>query len=324
MKLYNSILTRVFTNCNFYVINLWYLENKNKIEKNFYNFDILMSGTLRQRDKDVLEILYLEYYAEKELDLTYILEIYNIGEKPFPQYEEFAEYCQKKAETDIIKKIIAFIAEPSQNPMITYDFYNSECKKINAEFIMPFSKNILYKNNTHVKKRDIMQKPIFENELSFVGKYYPVMCQDFKEMLCYKVLEKILGSNDMNGMYFQFREKGWIYTGLSGYIIENNFFYTGTIMQYNYERETTIIKAIETFRFSAENFAEAKNLVLDDYKYSVLQYGEIFALLPYRLQLFNINVSDFELCVRNITEDEIKLKLRQLCKQGYNVRMKVV
>lgn len=324
MKLYNSILTRVFTNCNFYVINLWYLENKYKIEKNFYNFDILMSGTLRQRNNDILEILYLEYYAEQELDLTYILEIYNIGKKPFPQYEEFAVYCQKKVETDIIKKIIAFIAKSYKNPMITYDLYNSECEKINGQFIVPFSKNVLYKNNTHVKKRDIMQKSISENELIFIGKYYPVMCQDFKEMLCYKVLEKILGSNDINGMYFQFREKGWIYTGLSGYVIENNFFYTGTIMQYNYERELTIIKAIETYRFSVEDFVEAKNLVLDDYKYSVLQYGEMFALLSYRLQLFNTNISDFELCVQNITEDDIELKLRQLCKQGYNVRMKVV
>lgn len=95
-------------------------------------------------------------------------------------------------------------------------------------------------------------------------------------------------------------------------------------MQYNYERELTIIKAIETYRFSVEDFVEAKNLVLDDYKYSVLQYGEMFALLSYRLQLFNTNISDFELCVQNITEDDIELKLRQLCKQGYNVRMKVV
>ena len=252
------------------------------------------------------------------------MEIYNIGKKPFPQYEEFAVYCQKKVETDIIKKIIAFIAKSYKNPMITYDLYNSECEKINGQFIVPFSKNVLYKNNTHVKKRDIMQKSISENELIFIGKYYPVMCQDFKEMLCYKVLEKILGSNDINGMYFQFREKGWIYTGLSGYVIENNFFYTGTIMQYNYERELTIIKAIETYRFSVEDFVEAKNLVLDDYKYSVLQYGEMFALLSYRLQLFNTNISDFELCVQNITEDDIELKLRQLCKQGYNVRMKVV
>lgn len=321
MRLFNTILTRVFTDCNYQVLKLWYSNIKCKLEENFYVNNILMSGVVKRRDNDVVEILYLKYYAEEELDPSSVLKIYNIGKKTFPDYKQFTYYCQNNSEKDIVNRIIRNIVQDSEVEIKNSEAYDLENRKIKIQLQKPFTNSVMYKQ-TRKSKLVELQESIEKNELAFVGIYDSVLYQNFKEMLCYKLLEKIFGSNDTNGIYFIFRERGWIYTGLSGFVIENDFFYSGAIMQYDLEHETAIKKAIKEFEFSNEDFMEAKNMVLDDFRYSKFQYGDAFALLPYKSRV--AEADNYESCIKSITENEVRVKQKQICTEALKLRMKVI
>lgn len=321
MRLFNSILTRVFSDCNYHVLKNWLASNKGRLEENFYLNNILMSGTVKKTDNDVIEILYLKYYAEEELSPAQILKIYNAGEKIFPDYEQFILFCQDNREKDLINRIIRHILQEPENKIENSETYDIECRKIIAQSQNSFWDSISCKA---ARKRKIfeIQESIEEQELAFIGLYSSVKYRNFREMLCYKLLEKIFGSNDINGVYFCFRERGWIYSGLSGFIIENDFFYTGAIMQYNSEHEVAINKAIEDFEFSTEEFEEAKNLLIDDFRYSELQFGKAYTLLPYKFKV--AEPDNYEECIRSITEHDLRIKQKEISSNGFNLRMKVI
>lgn len=321
MRLFNSILTRVFFDCNYHVLKNWFISNKSRLEENFYLNNILMSGTVKKAGNDAIEILYLKYYAEEELGQTQILTIYNAGEKILPDYEQFIRFYQDKRENDLVNRIIRNISQEPENKIENSETYDIECGKINAQLHNSFCDPVFCKATKERRMFEI-QESIEEQALAFIGLYSSVKYCNFKEMLCYKLLEKIFGSNDINGVYFCFRERGWIYSGLSGFIIENDFFYTGAIMQYNSEHEATINKAIEEFEFSAEEFEEAKNLLIDDLRYSELQYGKAYTLLPYKLK--TAEPDNYEICIRSITELDLRIKQKEISSNGFNIRMKVI
>lgn len=322
MKLFSTVITRVFKECHYDIVKLWYAENINAIEANFYRKEILMSGTVKKRGRDTLEIVYLKYYAKEIIDLSEVLEIYLTGAKKFPTYYQYVNYIHKSTEKDIINKIIKRISPESERVIINEEAYDSECKHIEEQFSNPFINYIIPQA---VKKQNIYSirpETVEKNELAFIGNFIITSYNDFGEMLCYKILEKILGSNDVNGVYYPFRKKGWIYTGLSGFVIESNVFYSGAILQYDEERGKQIMNAIESFEFSIKEFEVAKRMVCDDYYYAAFQFGEEFALLPYRLQVENAN--DFKEHLNRVTISEVKIKLQQLCTQGMKIRMRVV
>ncbi len=321
MRLFNSILTRVFSDCNYHVLKNWLASNKGRLEENFYLNNILMSGTVKKAGNDAIEILYLKYFAEEELSQTQILTIYNAGEKILPDYEQFILFYQDKRENDLVNRIIRNISSEPENKIENSEIYDMECRKIKAQLQNSFCDSVLCKA---AKEREIfeIQESIEEQELAFVGLYSSVKYWDFREMLCYKLLEKIFGSNDINGAYFCFRERGYIYSGLSGFMIENDFFYTGAIMQYNSEHEVAISRAIRDFEFSTEEFEEAKNLLIDDFRYSELQYGKTYTLLPYKLK--TAEPDNYEECIRSITEHDLRIKQKEISSKGFNLRMKVI
>lgn len=321
MKLFNVILTRGFIDCNYWVLKFWYANNRYKLEENFYNSNILMSGAMKKTRNDVVEILYLKYFAEKELSIVDVFNIYNMGNKIFPDYNQFISNYQVNSEKDIVNMIIKRITHKSEIEVINREDYNSMCNKIYAQLQNSFSASVLHKPIDKIKLVEVQER-LEEKELAFIGIYFSVEYQDLNGMLCYKLLEKIFGSNDANGVYYLFRERGWIYTGLSGFVIENNIFYTGAIMQYDLEHEAVIKKAIEEFEFCTKEFEEAKKMLLDDFRYTKFQYGETFALLPYNLQI--ADVGNFEMCVQDIEEDEVREKQKQICLNGFKLRMKVI
>ena len=146
--------------------------------------------------------------------------------------------------------------------------------------------------------------------------------EDFGEMICCKILEKLFGSNDIYGIYYKLRKRGWIYTGLSGYVIEESLFYSGAIMQYNEEREKEILMLLERLTCSFKEFENAKKMVLDDYKYSIFQYGEEFAMLPYKLQ--DGSAEDFETQLARIKIENVEDELKYVYSHRRIVRMKVI
>lgn len=322
MKLFSSVLTRFFTGCNYDIVKLWHTKNIGEIESNFYRKKILMSGTVKKRGSDTLEIVYLKYYAEEMIDSIKVLQIYSCGIKKFPSYYQYVKYIQERTENDIVNRIIKKISPECESLKINRENYDLECKQIEKQFFNPFINyippQVVKRNNISSFQSDALQK----NELAFIGKAIMASYSDFKELLCYKVLEKLLGSNDVNGVYFSFRKQGWIYTGLSGFVIESNFFYSGAILQYNEEHANQIMNAIESFEFSIKEFENAKKMVCDDYYYAVFQFGEEFALLPYKLQVENaINLEEH---LSKVTISEVRIKLHQLCSQGMRIRMRVV
>lgn len=324
MSLINTVLIRNFEKCNFSILKSWYDINKNIIEENFYKNDILVSGTIRDRVDSTIEILYLKYFAEKPLHSKEILHIYSIGEKIFPTYEEYSLLAKSNDEIDLTKKIIQKLVPSTESTIVNTGKYYEECEKIKLNLSNPFVSSVSPKKKNIKQSSGIKCKAevIKEKELSFVGIVLYISADSFRNMICYKILEKIFGSNDIYGMYFRFRERGWIYTGLSGYVIEKNIFYTGAIMQYNKEHEREILTYLDTFSFSVKEFENAKNMVFDDYRYSLLQYGEEFTLLPYRLQIENAN--DFEDCLSKIAVEDVEKVYTYLHEYGTKIRMKVI
>lgn len=322
MKLYNIILFRSFKDCNYDVFKAWYHRNKGKIEENFYHNDILMSGVVKERDGEVLEVLYLKYYADEKIKPECVLQIYSTGQKDFPDYTNFMSFLQNQQEKAIVNKILEKIIKTSKKTILNAKEYHSECLKIDACFNTPFVNFVTPQKKIKQEIKSVIQETIMENELSFVGVASVTMANSFKEMLVYKILEKLFGANDTNGIYYEFRERGWIYTGLSGYVIEKNFFYSGAMLKYHIGHEEEIIRKIEIFRVSEKEFENAKKDVLDDYKYSVFQYGLEFTLLPYKLQIKDI--SRIEQCLELITISEVRKKLDQIRVNGQMIRLKVM
>lgn len=322
MKLFNVILFRIFKGCNCEVLKAWYGRNKKKIEENFYQNDILMSGVIKEREGEVLEVLYLKYYAEEKLKSDRILDIYSIGQKDFPEYIDFTKFFQNQQDKDIINQILRKIIYASKPRVLSEEEYVSECLKVKKFFVSPFVESVKVHKKVEVDKENVKQEIIAENELAFIGIYSVCIADTFEEMLIYKILEKLFGANDINGIYHEFRERGWIYTGLSAFIIDKNCFYSGTIMQYSREREEEIIEKIKNICFSSEEFDSAKKLVLDDYKYSVFQYGVEFTLLPYKLQ--TEEVTEFVTCLETINISDVMRKIHQIQTDGQRLRLKVM
>lgn len=322
MKLHNTILFRSFKDCNYMILKAWYCKNKEKIEENFYQKDILMSGVIKERDGEVLEVLYLKYYADEEIKSDYIFKIYFTGQKDFHDYVSFMKFSQRRQEKDIVNKILGKIMQVSDTVILDAREYRSECLKIKTNFCIPFTNSVIPQKRSSLDIKRIGKESITENELSFVGVVSITRNNNFKEMIGYRILEKLFGANDTNGIYFGFREIGWIYTGLSGYVIDKSFFYSGAIMQYHKVHEEKVIRKIRTFSFSEKEFENAKRLVLDDFKYSIFQYGLEFTLLPYKLQ--SGTVTDFEQCLKVVNANDVRSKLKEICINGQELRVRVI
>lgn len=65
-----------------------------------------------------------------------------------------------------------------------------------------------------------------------------------------------------------------------------------------------------------------KKMVLDDYKYSIFQYGEEFAMLPYKLQ--DGSAEDFETQLARIKIENVEDELKYVYSHRRIVRMKVI
>lgn len=322
MKLFNVILFRIFKNCNYEILKAWHNRNKKQIEENFYQNDILVSGVIKERDGELLEVLYLKYYAEEKLKSDRILDIYSTGQKDFPDYIDFMKYSQNHQDKDIVNKILGKIMQTSKQRELSAQDYASECLKIERFFTTPFVDSVKANKQVGIDKKSMKLEIIAENELAFVGMISVSTANTFKEMLIYKMLEKLFGANDTNGIYYEFREQGWIYTGLSGFIIDKNYFYSGVIMQYDKEHEKEVIHKIKNISFSIKEFDDAKKLVLDDYKYSIFQYGMEFTLLPYKLQIEE--ATEFVACLETINLNEVMQRVNQVQMDGQRLRLRVM
>lgn len=322
MEIYNTVLTRSFSNCNYTIVKIWYEKNKKKIEYSFFENNILASGTIKKIGKSIIEVLYIKYYSEKLLDLKEIHAIYNQAKTQLPVYEDYLAYIKKNRETDVVNKIIKHITYTSlDEEYLSPDIFNMYSEKMRTQLIVPFVyKNSYLPSNENLKMNDI-QETVYESDLAFIGKYLCINKVSLKTMLSHKLLEKLFGSCEQEGLYFQYREKGWIYTGLSGYICDSDIFYSGAILQYNAEHEQRIMESIVGFEFNSSDLKKAKEMVLDDYRFTVFQYGTEFALLPYNMKLggkFN-----FEEEIENIAEDDVQFYKNEICCKGCNIRMKV-
>jgi len=322
MKIYNTILTREFEECDYKILRLWYKKNKALFEKNFYENDILMSGTIKVQTNNVLEILYLKYFSEKEIDVKEALRIYLTGEIIFPTYEDYILTNQGDLELDVVNKIIRRIIPVHTTQIANKEQYYDECSKIKAVLNKSFSHFLDSRKKLQVNTPYSILDIVKEKELSFVGIAAKMLPEDFGEMICCKILEKLFGSNDIYGIYYKLRKRGWIYTGLSGYVIEESLFYSGAIMQYNEEHEKEILMLLERLTCSFKEFENAKKMVLDDYKYSIFQYGEEFAMLPYKLQ--DGSAEDFETQLARIKIENVEDELKYVYSHRRIVRMKVI
>lgn len=322
MKIYNTIFTRDFETCDYRLLRFLHKKNKSGLETNFYYNDILMSGTIKVKDNNALEILYLKYFSENEIDENEALKIYHSTKFIFPTYEEYLRENQRDIELDVVNKIIRRIAPIQTTQIFNRQQYYDECSKIQTMLHKPFSSSFETRKRIKVNMSYMLSDIIKEKELSFIGIAAPMEPKDFEEMICCKILEKLFGSNDVFGIYYEFRKRGWIYTGLSGYVIDENFFYSGVIMQYNIEHEKEILQCLEEVKYSPEDFDNARKMFLDDYKYSVFQYGEEFAMLPYKMQYES--AKDFEAQLNHINIDNVENMLHDVYINKQIVRMKVI
>lgn len=81
----------------------------------------------------------------------------------------------------------------------------------------------LFKNDSYLKKIEVknyLEKPAIGNFVFMGYGFQMVKRLNITDFLCIKIFEKILGDNESSSVYFEFRNRGDIYTAITQFFFE--------------------------------------------------------------------------------------------------------
>lgn len=266
-----------------YLLQCFVQKNKEKVEFQFYKHNMICVWNAKG-------ILFVMAENGMHLGAEEINRIFRqcILEFSIPDYEEYCTYLQRLTKkADIIRKLIDVLSG-QEIEILEEDVYHRQMHEVLEAMHTPFQLGIQFEEAVRDSKESIrtteeeMKIDVQEHKLAFMGGYYLTeTAGELKKLLCYKIMEKIFGTNETDGVYFPLRCEGKIYTAVSSFVMDNELLLTGVMADYSPKLLEETVSYAKNVTLTQELFQSAKRRVIDDIKFVAFQYGEIFAVLPY-------------------------------------------
>lgn len=288
-------------------------ENKRKLELEFYKNNMIARWNYKSNSQsNGCEMLYVMYEKTQIVNKEIVNEIFrkSIAQFAIPSYTEYKIYISEIiSSSDIIKHMINSLTgeKVEELPEDVYDKQSrSLLKKMSVPFVLGIHTIEGGKKNFRAMQSGEICK-VSNDNLAFMGQYcFSTTRKKLDEIMGYKVLEKMYGSNEVTGIYFPLRCEGKIYLAVSSFVMEEGLFITGVMANYSKELHYSVMKASETILISEQLLENSKRLLMDDIRYVAYQYGELVALLPYVYAIGKeINLQDLIKCIENIQLSDV-------------------
>lgn len=268
------------------VLRLFFIKNRDKFQAELYKNNIIGTWNCINDIGKKKVIINLIHYNNINIDTQYLKRIignviYNSEQASYEEYVEFKE----KGSINIMKNVIAKIAPESCNDkQINSDEYYNQIKIIDKILLEDFSVvSENYEKMSQLQYDDCLDE-VSQGKLCFMGIYFYGDNDSFstgEEYVLLKIIEKYIGDNDTDSMYFKYRESGKIYTAITSYVNNMRLFVTGVIGNYNEEFFDSIIGELEGMTIDEISLDMAKERVINEVKRLILEFGEIYTMYPY-------------------------------------------
>ncbi|WP_251861395.1 hypothetical protein [Clostridium sp. Marseille-Q2269] len=279
-------------------IQLFLNTNKHLFQMELFSLNIIGTWNcmLYGRNKEIL--VSITYYEDTILNIKSFNDIFKkiILKSNTPKYEEYISFSKTRNKNNIMDVVLNHIHKENIE-LVNKDEYYNEIKYLKNKLIEGFKPDYnrkVFKENIHAA--DCLET-INKGNLSFMGIYIinKDKYNDGKEFIVFKILEKYIGDNDTDSIYFKFREKGKIYTGISSYITSKGLFLTGIIGNYSEELWNSILKELLHMEINEEKLFLAKEKLINEIKYLIFEYGTAYILEPYS-RYIGKNITKEDIC----------------------------
>ena len=286
------VLSRKMTECvDDYLLKFFVQKNKEKVEFQFYKHNMICVWNAKGKAERLFgEVLFVMVDNRMHLEEERINQIFSqcIHTFSIPAYEEYCTYLQRFSQNaDIVRKMIDALSGEKKE-LLEKEVYQKQMHEILEVMHTSFRPGILFEEGTQALEENIRIKceermlDVQEHKLAFMGGYYLAKTRgELKKLLCYKVMEKVFGTNETDGVYFPLRCEGKIYTAVSSFVMDHELLLTGVMADYSQALLEETISYAKNVEITQELFQGAKRRVIDDIKFVAFQYGEMFAVLPY-------------------------------------------
>lgn len=286
------LLSRKMTGCvDDCLLKFFVQKNKEKVEFQFYKHNMICVWNAKGKAEKLFgEILFVMAENGMHLEAERINQIFSqcIHTFSIPHYEEYCAYLQRLTQNaDVVRKMIDVLSGDKKE-LLEEKVYQKQMQEILEVMHTSFQPGIQFEEETQALGENIRIKceekmlDVQEHKLAFMGGYYLTRTAgELKRLLCYKIMEKVFGTNETDGVYFPLRCEGKIYTAVSSFVMDNELLLTGVMADYSQELLEETISYAKNVKMTQELFQGAKRRVIDDIKFVAFQYGEMFAVLPY-------------------------------------------
>ena len=277
----------VLEDINESVLRLFFIKNKDIFQAELYKNNSIGTWNCINDIGEKKVIINLIYFDDIKIDDQYLKKIISnvISNSVLASYEEYVEF-RKKGSINIMKNVLAKIAPESCNDEeLNYDEYYNQIKFIDEVLLDKFSiESTNYQKMSQLQYDDCLDN-IPQGELCFMGIYFYGDNDSFstgEEYILLKIIEKYIGDNDTDSMYFKYRESGKIYTAITSYVNNMRLFVTGVIGNYDEEFFDLITEKLKGLTINKMNLDMAKERVINEIKRLILECGELYTMYPYR------------------------------------------
>lgn len=292
------------------VLKLFFIKNRDRFQAELYKNNIIGTWNCINDIGEKKVIINLIHYSDINVDAQCLKRIIRnvISNSEQASYEEYVEF-KEKGSINIMKNVLAKIAPESCNDeKINSDEYYNQIKLIDKVLLDEFSVvNNSYEKMSQLQYDDCLDD-ISQGKLCFMGIYFYGDNDSFgtgEEYILLKIIEKYIGDNDTDSIYFKYREYGKIYTAITSYINNMRLFVTGVIGNYDEEFFDSIIRELKGIAISEMDLDMAKERVINEIKRLILECGELFTMYPY-IRRFGKEISKEDL-YRYIRDVDVSL-----------------
>lgn len=286
------LLSRKMTGCvDDYLLKFFVQRNKKKVEFQFYKHNMICVWNAKGKTEKLFgEILFVMAENGGLLEAERLNQIFAecIHTFSIPRYKEYCAYLQKLTQNaDVVRKMIDVLSGDKKE-LLEEEVYQKQMREILEVMHTSFQPGIQFEEDAQFKEENVRIKSgekkidVQEHKLAFMGGYYHTKTAgELKRLLCYKIMEKVFGTNETDGVYFPLRCEGKIYTAVSSFVMDNELLLTGVMADYSQKLLEETVSYAKNVKITQELFQGAKRRVIDDIKFVAFQYGEMFAVLPY-------------------------------------------
>lgn len=289
------------------VLKLFFIKNKDIFQMELFAKNII--GTWNYINHIKSKEILVNIVCDKNIkfDISDFMNIMNtvISKAKQISYEEYIDFVDKNSKNimhNVFKKIVP---KNYYDKEISKDDYYKQVKLINniliEDFLIKTNENNIIENVSYFDCIDNIDK----NTLCFMGVYahdnINHLISDGEQYVLFKIIEKYIGANDTDSIYFKYREQGKIYTAVTNYINNMHLFLTGVIGNYDETFFNSVMSELKNIKINDKDLSLTKERLINEIKYLIFEYGNIYVLYPY-IKRFGYEITEDYLynCINKI------------------------